>query len=39
MQPRGPPPNNTRAETPARFDTRAGLGWPGFARRYSRDLG
>ena len=32
-------PNNTGAEAPARCDTRAGLGWPGFARRYSRDLG
>ena len=33
------PPSNPGAEAPARCDTRAGLGWPGFARRYSRDLG
>ena len=41
---RGCSPGAPRPTTPARkrlhaVYTRAGLGWPGFARRYSRDLG
>ena len=39
MRPPRSAPSNPAAETPARFNTRGGLGWPGFARRYSRDLG
>ena len=39
MRPPVATPNNAVAETPARFCTRDGLGSPGFARRYSRDLG
>ena len=32
-------PRDPHAATPSGFDARMGLGWPGFARRYSRDLG
>ena len=32
-------PRDPRAATPLRLSACTGLGWPGFARRYSRDLG